>query len=147
MNEKVKDFDLLVVNATNYLKTELRYRPSTINRHSRTWRWIKEFMNLKSIKHYTQEVEKQILFYRFKHRNLKQLTPHEKEVHNSIKMMTEFALTGNIKVTPRIDRRTFVFNGSTGALMLNFIEYKRTEQRLSGSRILCYERYLFHFLQ
>ncbi len=147
MNGKVKDFNLLISNATDYLKTKLRYHPCTVNRHSRTWRWIKNFMNSKRIKHYNQKVEKQILFCRFKHRNMKQLTRHEKEVHNSIKMMTEFTLTGVIKVMPRINRRTFVFNGSIGTLILNFIEYKRTEQRLSQIRILCYERYLYRFLQ
>lgn len=147
MNGKVKDFNLLISNATDYLKTKLRYHPCTVNRHSRTWRWIKNFMNSKRIKHYNQKVEKKILFCRFKHRNMKQLTRHEKEVHNSIKMMTEFTLTGVIKVMPRINRRTFVFNGSIGTLILNFIEYKRTEQRLSEIRILCYERYLYRFLQ
>ncbi len=147
MIEKVKDFNLLISNATDYLKTQLRYHPCTINRHSRNWRWIRDFMNSKGINDYNQEVEKQILFYRFKHRNIKQLTPHEKEIHNSIKMMTEFALTGGIKVTPRMNRKTFVFNGSIGALMLKFIDYKRTEQRLSRTRILCYERYLCRFLQ
>jgi integrase len=147
MNVKAKDFTLLISNATDYLKTKLRYHPCTVNRHSRTWRWIRDFMNSKRITHYDQRIEKQILLYRFKHRNMKQLKRHEKEVHNSIKMMTEFTLTGIIKVTPRIDRRTFVFNGSIGALMLNFLEYKRTEQRLSQVRILCYERYLYRFLQ
>ncbi len=147
MNGKVKDFNLLISNATDYLKTKLRYHPCTVTRHNRTWRWIKKFMNSKRIKDYNQKVEKQILFYRFKHRNMKQLTKHEKEVHNSIKMMTEFALTGVIKVMPRINRRTFVLNGPIGALMLQFIEYKKVEHRLSLVRIRCYERYLYRFLQ
>src|SRR5687768_5121956 len=134
MNARVKDFNLLICNATDYLKTKLRYHPRTVNRHSQTWRWMKTFMNEKNIKHYCQKIERQILFYRFRHRNLKQLTRHEKEVHNSIKMITEFALTGKIKVTPRIARKNFVFNGPIGALMLNFIAYKRTEHRLSPIR-------------
>jgi hypothetical protein len=50
------------------------------------------------------------------------------------------------KVTPRIDRRNFVFNGSVGEAMASFIEYKRIEQRLSQVHILCYKRYLFRFL-
>jgi site-specific recombinase XerD len=76
-----------------------------------------------------------------------QLTRHEKEVHNSIKMLTEFALTGAIKVMPRINRKNVVFNGSIGAFMHQFMKYKRTEERISRSRLLCYERYLYRFLQ
>lgn len=147
MIEKVKDYSLLIAEATDYLRTTLRYHPCTINRHNRNWRWIKAFMNAKGIRHYNQKVEKQILYHRFRHRKMKQLTRHEKEVHNSIKMMSEFALTGVIKVMPRINRRDFVFSGSIGILMLQFIEHKKTEERLSRTRLLCYERYLYRFLQ
>ena len=62
-------------------------------------------------------------------------------------MLTEFAVTGAIKVMPRMDRRTFVLDGSIGALMQQFIEYKKVECRLSLVRIRCYERYLYRFLQ
>jgi site-specific recombinase XerD len=147
MKEKVKDYGLLIANATDYLKTKLCYHPCTVNRYNRIWRWMKEFMNAKGIQHYDQKVEKQILYHRFQHRTIKQLTRHEKEVHNSIKMMSEFALTGAIKVMPRINRRTLVFNGPIGTLMLQFIEYKKLQERLSNVRILCYERYLYRFLQ
>lgn len=146
MNEKVKDFAQLITAATDYLRTILRYHPCTVNKHNRNWRWMKAFMN-EGIQHYNQKVEKQILSHRFGRRNMTQLTPHEKEVHNSIKMLTEFALTGAIKVMPRINRRSFAFNGPIGALMLQFIEYKKTEERLSRTRLLGYERYLYRFLQ
>lgn len=147
MNAEVKDLNLLITAATDYLKTILRYHPCTINRHNRNWRWMKAFMNAKGIQHYNQKVEKQILFHRFRHRTMKQLTRHEKEVHNSIKMLTEFTLTACIKVMPRIKRRNFVFNGPIGALMLQFMEHKKTEERLSRTRLLCYQRYLYRFLQ
>lgn len=147
MNGKVKDFTVLLLNATDYLKTKLGYHPSSVNRHTRNWRWIKAFMASKRIKHYNQKAEKQILYHRFRNRNIKQLTEHEKEVHNSIRMMTEFALTGATKVMPRIKRRDFVFNGPIGEVMLQFMEYKRTEERLSVNRMLCYQRYLYRFLQ
>src|SRR5690349_19615204 len=105
MNEKFKDFSLLITEATNYLRTTLRYHPCTVNRRSRNWRWIKKFMDSKHIKNYNQVVEKKILCKRFGHRNMKLLNNHEKEFHNSIKMMTEFAITGAIKITPRIHRK------------------------------------------
>src|SRR4051794_40997845 len=86
MIEKFKDCRLLIAEATDYLKTKLRYHSCTVTKHNRTWRWMNEFMNAKGIQHYNQKVEKQILYHRFKHRTIKQLTPHEKEVYNSIKM-------------------------------------------------------------
>ena len=147
MSEKIKDFNLLLSEVTDYLKTKLHYQPCTIEKHSRTWHWIKKFMDAKGLKHYSQKVEKEILYDRFGSSNVMQLNRHEKAVHNGIKMMTEFAVTGAIKVMPRIDRRTFVLNGSIGALMQQFIEYKKVECRLSLVRISCYERYLYRFLQ
>lgn len=147
MNEKIKDFDLLLSEVTDYLKTKLHYQPCTVEKHSRTWHWIKKFMDAKRLKHYTPKVERKILYHRFGHRNIMQLKRHEKNVHNGIKMLTEFAVTGAVKVMPRMDRRTFVLNGPIGALMKQFIEYKKVECRLSLVRILCYERYLYRFLQ
>ena len=146
MNANVTDYTLLLTNATDYIKTKLGYHPCTINRHNRTWRWIKQFMDERHIKKYNQKVEKKILYHRFRHRTLKQLTKHEKEVHNSIKMMTEFALTSAIKVMPRINRRNFVFDGEIGRAILQFLQYKKTEDRLSAVRTRCYERYLYRFL-
>lgn len=147
MYVKVKDYNLLLTEVTDYLRTELRYQPSTLNRHSRTWAWINKFMNSNRIKHYCPKVEKKILYHRFGLRDITQLTRHEKEIHNSIKMMTEFAVTGAVKVMPRIHRRDFGFEGSIGALMRKFIEYKKVDSRLSTVRLRCYERYLYRFLQ
>ncbi len=147
MKEKVKDFNLLLSEVTDYLKTKLHYQPCTIEKHNATWRWIKQFMDSKHLKRYSPRVEKKILYHRFGHRNTTQLNRQEKTVHNGIKMLTEFAVTGAIKVMPRMDRRTFVLDGSIGALMQQFIEYKKVECRLSLVRIRCYERYLYRFLQ
>ncbi|MFT4094553.1 MAG: site-specific integrase [Niabella sp.] len=138
---------MTLAEATDYLKTTLRYHPSTVSRHCRNWRWIKKFMDSRQIKQYELNTEKQILYHRFGSRNILQLTRHEKEVHNSIKMITEFAFTGAIKVIPRILRRDFVFTGVIGVLISQFLEYKKITDRLSKTRFSCYERYLHRFLQ
>lgn len=147
MEQKPNEVALLISGASDYLRTKLGYAPHTIERHRKNWYRIRDFMAMRSIRHYGLGVEEQVLFERFKNRSVKELTRHEKEIHNSIRMLTEFFVTGQIKVTPRMDRKNFVFNGAIGALLTAFIEYKRTEQRLSTTRLLCYRRYLYLFMQ
>lgn len=145
MDRIIKDFDQLIANATNYLKTKLHYTSGTIAKHNTTWRWIKKFMESKRITHYNKDVERQVLYGRFGRRNMTQLTHYEKAVHCGIRILTEFTLTGGIKVIPKIDRRTFNFDSPIGALILQFLEYKKEEERLSVTRMLCYNRYLHRF--
>ena len=147
MNEKITDYNALIANAADYLKTKLGYRLSTIKKHCGRWLTIKKFMDSRSIKTYSEKVEKQMFYHRFRNRNYRQLTAHEKDLHNSIRTLTQFALTGEITAMPGIDRRRFVFHGPIGTTMLKFMDYKKVEDRLSDVRMRCYRRYLFHFLQ
>ncbi len=147
MNEKITDYKELTARAADYLKTKLGYRPSTIKKHCDRWGTIKKFMDSRSIKTYGQTVEKQLIYHRFRNRNYRQLTAHEKDLHNSIRTLTQFALTGQITAMPGIDRRKFVFNGPIGITMLKFMEYKKVEDRLSDIRIRCYQVNLHRFLE
>lgn len=147
MHKQIKDFDALVSDAANYLELKLGYSPGTTQRHKAGWLRIRTFMVSRKLKQYNSDVEKQVFYHRFKDRDIGQLTRHEKEFYNSVRMLTEFLVTGEIKVTPRIDRRNYVFSGSLGRLIASFLDYKRIDDRLSLVRLLCYQRYLFRFYQ
>jgi len=147
MNAQIRNFNALISNAADYLDSKLGYSPGAIKCHMARWIRIREFMTHTGIKLYSQSVERQILYYYFKGKRIKEFSRHEKEFHNSIKMLTEFEVTGKIKVTPRMDRKSFDFKGPIGELIQGFLNYKRAEDRLSTIRILCYQRYLFRFFQ
>ena len=147
MKTQIRNVNALISGAADYLHSNLGYSPGSISRHMAGWTRIREFMALTGIKFYSQGVEKEILCHYFKDRRMQELSRHEKEFHNSVRMLTEFELTGKIKVTPRIDRKVFLFEGPIGELIVNFIDYKKVEDRLSTTRILCYRRYLFRFFK
>lgn len=147
MNEKITDYAALITKASDFLKTKLGYRLSTIRKHCDRWRTIKKFMDSRGIKTYSQQVEKQVVYHWFRNRDFKQLTRYEKDFHNSIRTLTQFALTGEVTAYPGIDRRRFDFNGPIGMEMLRFIEHKKAEDRLSNVRVRCYELNLHRFLQ
>ncbi len=146
MNKRDRDFNALISNAADYLKLKLGYTIWTIGHRKTNWNQIKKFMVSNGIKCYSEDVEKQILYYKFKDRNMRELSRTEKEFYNSVKMLSEFQVTGKIKVYPRMDRKSFVFSGPIGEIVANFLSYKIVEQRLSTVRIHCYQRYLFQFL-
>jgi integrase len=147
MKTQIRNVDALISSAADYLDSKLGYSPETIRHHMAGWIRIRKFMALTGIQLYSRDVEKEILYHYFKARRIQELSPHEKEFHNSIRMLTEFEVTGKIKVTPRMDRRDFIFEGPIGELIVNFIDYKKTEDRLSTFSILSYRRYLFLFFQ
>jgi integrase len=143
--KKIHDVNALISNAAEYLDAELGYSSWSIKRHMNGWLRIKKYMSSNRHKHYSQDVERQILDNRFKGRGIKELSRHEKEFHNSIKMLTEFQVTGKIRVFPRIDRKNFIFKGPIGEIIIGFLNYKRVDERISTVRLLCYRRYLFQF--
>lgn len=147
MNKQIKGIDDLISKAADYLDSKLGYSPWTVKRHLRGWLRIRKFMIASGIKLYGQAVERQVLCHYFSDRCIQELSRHEKEFHNSVRMLTEFVVTGKIRVIPRIDKKGFIFTGPIGEVIVSFLEYKRIEERLSTVRLLCYQRYLFRFFQ
>jgi hypothetical protein len=90
------------------------YTTWTIGDRKTNWNQIRKFMVSNDIKCYNHDVEKQILYHKFKNRNIRELSRTEKEFYNSVKMLSEFQVTGKIKVYPRMDRRKFFFSGQIG---------------------------------
>jgi site-specific recombinase XerD len=95
---------------------------------------------------YNQDVGKQILHHKFKNRSIKEFSINEKCFYNSIFMLTEFQETGKINIPARPHKEPIVFGGPIGDIITGFIDYKRTEDRLSIISIHCYQRNFSRFL-
>lgn len=146
MKTQIRNVGALISNAADYLNS-IGYSPGSIKRHTAGWMRIREFMTVTGITLYSQAVEKQILHHYFKGKGIQEISIREKTFYNSIRMLTEFEQTGKITVTRRIDRKNFVFTGHIGELIVNYLDHKKVEERLSTNSIRQYRRYLFRFFQ
>ena len=141
MRKKITDFDQLISEARFYLCKHLRYRPTSSQNHKRNWKRIARFMIEEGISDYSIDIEKKILYNRFKDRPISSLNYTEKEFYNSVKMFSEFVLTGEISISPRMRRNTYVFRGVIGKVIAGYIIYKKC-LRVSPQTLRTYNRYL-----
>lgn len=147
MSKQIKDFDALTSNASDYLQSKLGFSGWTVRHHTTNWNQLGKFMASNGIKSYTVDVERKILYRKFKDRNMKDLSQTEKEFYNSIKMLSEFQTTGKIRIYPRMVRREFIVTGKIGEALNRFLNHKKVADRLSIVRLHCYRRYLFRFFK
>ena len=146
MDNQTKDLNKLISDATDYISTHLNYSRSTVYKYTMSWERIRSFMNSNKIKCYSQDIEKQIIYHEFRDRTKRELSDNDKYFCNGAKMLTEFQATGKIKVRDRTHKNLRVFSGPIGEIINSFLDYKRTEERLSLTRLRCYKRNLFQFL-
>jgi site-specific recombinase XerD len=146
MNKQNKEFNELVSNAADYLKTQLSYSTRSIKEYRRSWKRIRIFMVSNGVKRYNEGVGKQILHQEFKDRSIQELHTHEKHYFHSITMLSEFKETGQIKIPSHPRKKPIIFSGPIGEIISDFLDYKRIEDRLSIIRLHCYQLNLFRFL-
>jgi len=144
MRKKITDFDQLISDARFYLCKRLRYRSKSSHNHKRNWKRMARFMIAEGISYYSIDIEKKILYNRFKDRPITSFKRSEKEFYNSVKMFSEFVLTGEISISPRMRRNTYVFRGVIGKAISGYIIYKK-ELRISSQTLRSYNRYLLQF--
>lgn len=145
MDKQIKDFNELIFNASDYLESQLHYSLKSAENYRRCWKRVRNFMSSKGIKCYDQDVGKQILFHKFKDRRKAELSTNEKLFFNSIKMLTDFQETGQIKVPPLPRKERIIFKGPIGDIITDFLD-KKIEKRLSKCRFHSYHRNLSKFL-
>lgn len=146
MNKQIMDFNELTSNAADYLESQLSYSLRTVYDYKNSWKRIRIFMNSNGIEYYNQDVGRQILHHEFNNRRKKELSVNERLHFNSIVMLSEFQEIGKINVPPRPHKEPIVFSGPIGEIITGFLDYKRTEERLSVTRINCYQLNLSRFL-
>jgi len=145
MDKQIKDFNELIFNASDYLESQLHYSVSAVDNYRRCWKQVRNFMALKGIKCYNRGVGTQVLFYKFKDRRKAELSTNEKLFFNSIKMLTDFQETGQIKIPSLPRKERIVFKGPIGEIITDFIN-KKIEKRLSKCSFHSYHRNLSEFL-
>jgi integrase len=147
MDKQIEDFNALISNASNYLEFRLLLSSATVEQYRQRWRRLRNFMALHDIKSFDNELECKLLKYHFNGRSIPELNKAEKYFYRSVRALSEFMETGEIRSTPILARKEpLAFSGSIGLLVLKFIEYKEMEVRLSANRISCYRRNLHKFL-
>jgi integrase len=144
MTKKITDFDQLILDGKNYLIRNLHYRAKSAYNYQRCWRGMARYMRDRNISVYSINVERKILFDRFKNRSISSLSRFEKEFYNGVKIFTEFVLTGNITISPRMVRNIYVFKGVVGKVISEYIIHKKG-LRASPHTLRSYNRYLFQF--
>lgn len=147
MSEHIKAFNKLMTDAGNYLESTHSYSGNTVGAYRRGWQRLKEFMVSNGIHHYNQKVEEQFLHYEFEGRKGRKLSKQEQFLANGTRKLTEFKSTGQIKVPNLPKKAPVVFNGALGEAIVDFLDYKHIEERLSTIRLHCYKRCLFLFLE
>jgi integrase len=144
MRKKITDLDQLISDARIYLCKRHRYRASSSQNHKRNWKRMARFMIAEGISVYSIDIEKKILYNRFKNRPISSLNYSEKEFYNSVKMFSEFVLMGEISISPRMRRNTYEFRGVIGKAISEYIAHKKG-LRISPNTLRVYNRYLFQF--
>ncbi len=146
MHEQIKEFNELMAQAGHHLESRLYYSGYTVGAYRNGWVRIREFMADNGIERYGPEVEERFLRKEFEGRSGRKLDKYEQFLANGTKKLTEFQQTGKIDASVRPKSKyPIAFNGGIGKSITDFIEYKRSEERLSDIRLHCHQRNLLPF--
>lgn len=145
MDKQIKDFNELILNAADYLESQLHYSLKAAGNYRRCWKQLRTVMASKGIKCYNHDVGKQVLLHKFKERRIGELSTNEKLFFNSIKMLTDFQETGQINVPSLPKKEWNSFKGPIGEIITDFLNMK-IEKRLSKCSFHSYHRNLSEFL-
>jgi site-specific recombinase XerD len=145
MDEQIKNFNELIISASDYLEYQLHYSLRSIGGYRVCWKQLRNFMASKGIKQFNSEVGKLILLDKFENRSVKELSHSERIFFNSIKMLTDFQEKGCINVPSQPVKEWTIFNGPIGSLITDFLN-KKIEKRLSKCSFHSYHRNLSKFL-
>ena len=146
MNEQIKEFNELMAGAGAYLESRLHYSGYSVGAYRKGWVRIRQFMVSNGIGRYGPEVEKRFLDQEFEGRSGRKLSKQERFLANGTGKLTEFQQTGKIDAPVRPKSKyPMVFKGAIGKAIMAFIEYKRSEERLSNISLHCHQRNLLPF--
>jgi len=146
MNKQNKGFNGMISKATDYLISQLGYAVSSADDYRRCWKKIGYFMDSNGIKRFNPDVGKKIHNHVFKDRCIQGLSYKERCFFKSIIMLSDFQETGHIKILHFPNKTPINFKGPIGEIIIDFLDYKRIEDRLSIIRLHCYQLNLFRFL-
>lgn len=146
MKKHIKVFNSLIYGAADYLLHQLFYAEKSVELFKRNCRRLREVMVTNEIEYFDSDAVEKILLHEFQDRSHKELSSKEKTHFNHIMMLSEFSESGQISLPARSVKAPITFSGPLGDLVNDFLEYKRTELRLSTIRLNCYKRHLSTFV-
>ncbi len=141
MDKRIKSFKELTTSASTFLHKKLLRTKGTVNHYQVIWRKIEYFMEANNLKSFTKRVYISFLFQHLGNRDYSTFSKREKDIIRAATVLLEFHNTGRIESRKQL----FIFEGSIGELMLQFIAYK-TSLRLKKHTIEEHQRHLYRFL-
>ena len=141
-----KEFNELISKAAHYLEFKLFYSPKTVYIYKASWKRIGRFMLSRGIKYYSKVTEQKLLQNEFNNLSTAKLSPYESHFLNSIKMLSDFQETGKIAPPANKSKYPYAFEGTIGRVISDFLDYKKTRDRISKRHHCSYQRHLSDFL-
>src|SRR3954451_2718226 len=147
MIKRIKDPDCLIAAAEEYMLT-VGYSPFTMVRIKRAWLFVQTFMKSKGVSDYSVDIAKLATLQYLQNTSRKRNRPnrYQKNFIHAVSLLNEYHHTGKIKTWSRTEEKGVVFKVPIGSLIIDFLHYKRQEERLSTTRVACYRRYVFRFM-
>jgi integrase len=142
MYEPLRDFNILTSKIAEHLESRLNFSPPAVEEYRKIWRRIGFFMDSRGYKHYSPDVEKELLNYHFNNRPKEEIHKTQIRLYNAIKMLSDFMVLGKVNLLVRPKLKQIVFNGPIGDIINGYLEHKRTVKRLSVISLSCHKRNL-----
>lgn len=137
MEKQKIGFDYLVEDIEKYMKSNLEYSDSYIDRHKYGWRRIRFFLSINNYDNYRADLENDIIKYIFGDKNLRNFRDSEHLIHKSILQLSEYVKTGAITKKRGIISKEFSFQGDVGRVILNFSNFKKETFKTERRHFYC----------
>lgn len=137
-------FDELTDSFKVYLQQICR-KDSTIRCYAQLWARIKIFMDTRTMQFYTKEVGEAYLDHLFGDTEYSKLKKYDKVIWNSVEALAEFQDTGTV-IMGRRRNPSIILDGPMGAIMEEFVHYKRWTHQIGDGTTYNYRFYLSGFL-
>ncbi len=142
MQKKILKFNLLIINAKQYLRNELRYSFSSAQTYTLVWKHLRKFMFENGHYDYNDSIGEKFLRFKFGESKWDNLNRNQRTFFNGIKMIGDFQKTNKINFPEKKSKYPLKFEGDIGTIMLEFLKDK---EKLNPSRCTynSYQRSLF----
>lgn len=135
MIRKEDDFEKQIERISLYMKVNLKYSESYIDRYKYGWRRIKFYLSINRHSKYDAKFENDICNFIFGDKNVRKFNDNEQLTFRSIKQLSEFVTTGKITVKYKSVQRNYEFEGEVGKIIKSFLDNKKVSF-LSGRRYI-----------
>lgn len=137
-------FEELTGLFADYLR-QIRRREDTICRYAQLWARIKIFMDSRHMQFYNKQVGEAYLTFLFGDTEYSRLKKYYQVLWNSVEALAEFQATGTVLMGKRRNP-SIQLNGPIGAIMENFVNYKRSSHQIGDLTTYNYRFYLTNYL-